>query len=341
MTVDFSRLRRASVIDLCLCFLVCGGIVILRDQLCRCSLRVPVCFQVFIEYAKVVTTRILHGIHRGVGMAEEIFSGKAVLGKDRDADAEGQADLSAADLDGMGGAANDLFGAAFNVSQGAEFGHHDDELVSAHSCDGVGFANGREQALPYGREKYVAVGMAKRIVDLLEKVDVYEEEGSLVVMVLRSENRLAKTLVEQRAIGEAGQVIVMRQKVDVIRAATVFGDIATGNGDSVAQADDLNIQPGVLDHVVLDEDFAGVGDSSADDFTIFVDEAGLDHEGPNLCEDFAVEGLAGHAEAALGIRVDVAECEVDDGAGRIGNAIKNVEVVEGRFSSGEESRVIG
>jgi hypothetical protein len=147
--------------------------------------------------------------------------------------------------------------------------------------------------------------------------------------------------VEERAIGEAGQVIVKGQIVDVIRAATVFGDITTGNSDSVAQADDLDIQPGALNHVVVNEDFAGVGNSATDDLTIFVDEPGLDHEGPNLGKDFPVEALAGHAESTLGIRVDVAESEVDDGAGGIGNPIKDIEVVEGRFSSGEESCRVG
>ena len=302
---------------------------------------VPLCRQALIEYAKAVPTRIFHGVHGSIGIAEEIFSGEAVLGKNRDADAEGQHDFSAADFDRIGCAANDLFSAALNVSYRAEFGHDNDELVSTHPGDGVGFANDGEQALPYCREEYIAVGMAKRIVDLLEVVDVNEEDRSLVSVVLCSKDRLAETLVQERAIGQAGEMIVMRQIVDVIGAVTVFGDIATGNGDSVAQADDLDIQPGALDHVVVDEDFAGVGNSGTDDLTIFVDEAGLDHEGPNLGEGFPVEALAGHAEPTLGIWVDVAESEVDDGAGGIGNPIKDIEVVEGRFSSGEESCRVG
>lgn len=300
----------------------------------------PLCHQALIEHAKAITTRVLHGVHGNVGIAEEIFRGAAALGKDGDADAEGQANFPAADLNGLGGTANNLFGAMLNVSYGAEFRHHNDELVPTQPRYCVRFANRGEQALPYGCEKNIAVDVAERIVDLLEPVDVNEEDRSLLVEILCSKDRLVETLVEQGAIGEAGQVIVKREIVDVIRAAAVLGDIAAGNGDSVAQSDDLDIQPGVLDHVVVDEDITRVGNAGADYLTIFVDEAGLNHKGPNFGEDFAIKGFAGHAEPTFGIRVDVAESEVDNGAGGIRNPIEDVEVVQSAFSSSEESRVV-
>ena len=46
------------------------------------------------------------------------------------------------------------------------------------------------------------------------------------------------------------------------------------------------------------------------------------------------------AEPALGIRVYVAEAEVDDGAGRIRNAVEDIEVIESTFRSGEKPGVI-
>jgi hypothetical protein len=220
------------------------------------------------------------------------------------------------------------------------FRHHNDELVSAHARDGVGFANGGEQALPHSREEDVAVGVAERVVDLFKVVDVNEEDRNLVAVVLRAEDRLAKTLVEQRAISEAGQVIVMGEIVDVIGAAAVLGDVAAGNSDSLAEPDHLDIKPGALDHLVVDEDFTGVGNPGADDLTISMDEAGFDHEGSNFGEYFAVKGFAGHTEPMLGIWIDVAESEVDNSAGGIGDAIEDVEVVQTAFSGGKESRVV-
>jgi hypothetical protein len=62
----------------------------------------------------------------------------------------------------------------------------------------------------------------------------------------------------------------------------------------------------------------------------------LDHEGPNLGENLAVEGFAGHAKPTLGIRVDVTESEIDDGAGGIGDAVEDVEVVQSAFSGSKE-----
>lgn len=295
---------------------------------------------IFVEHAKAVAARVFHGIHGCVGIAEQLFSGGAVVGKDSDSDTNGQTDLPAADLNGLGGAVNDPFAAALNVPHRVKFGHHNDELVSTHASDGVGFANGGEQALPHSREEDVTVGVAKRVVDLFEIVDVDEEDRNSLVLALRAEDRLAETLVEQSAIGEARQVIVMGEIVDVIGTAAVLGNVAAGNGDSVAEPDDLDIKPGAFDHLVVDKDFTGVWNSGADDLTIFMDEAGFDHEGPNFREDLAVEGSAGHAEPTLGIWIDVTEFEVHDGTGGIGDAVENVEVVQGAFSGGKELREV-
>ena len=182
--------------------------------------------------------------------------------------------------------------------------------------------------------------MAERVVDLLEVVNVNEEDRGLVLGVLCSKDCLTETLIQQRAIGETGQMIVMRKIVDVIGAAAVLGNIAAGNGDSVAQPDDLNVEPGGLDHLVIDEDLAGVGNPGAHDLAILVDEAGLDHEGPDLGEDFAVKALARHTESTRSIGIDIAESKVDNRTGRIGDAVEDVEIVESAFSSSEELRVI-
>lgn len=293
-----------------------------------------------IKDAKAITARVFHRVHGGISIAEEVFGSAAILRKNRDADTESHVDFPAADLYGLGGIANNLVAAALNVLYGTEFGHHNDELVSTHPRDGVGFANGGEQALSYSRQEEIAVGVTERVVDLLEMVDVNEEYRNLLVVVLCLKDCLAETLIEQRAIGETGQMIVMRKIVDVIGAAAVFGNVAAGNGDSTAQPDNLNVEPGSLDHLVVDEDLTGVRNSGADNLTILVNEAGFDHEGPDFGEDFAVKGLAGYAEPTCGIGVDIAESEVNDGAGRIGDPIEDVEIVKRALRSSQEPRVI-
>ena len=294
----------------------------------------------FAGDVNAVSARVFCGIHGSVGIAEEFFSGAAVLGKDTDSDAKSQIDLPATDLNGLGGVTNNLLTAALDVSYGVEIGHDNDEFVSPHARHAVGFANGGEQALPHSREEAVADSVAKRVVDLFKEVDINEEHRDFLVMVLPSEDRLAETLLEQLAVGEAGQVIVMREVVDVIGATAVLGNVAAGNGDSSAEPDDLDIKPGAPDHLVVDEYFSGIGDPSPNNLAISMDQSGFDHEGSNLGEDLAIEGFARHAEPTLGIRVDVTESEVDDLTQGIVNAVKDVEVVQSAFSGRKEAREV-
>lgn len=146
--------------------------------------------------------------------------------------------------------------------------------------------------------------------------------------------------MQQRTIGEPGEMVVVGQVVDVVGAAAMLGDVAAGNSHAIAQPDDLDIEPCALDHVVVDKDFADVGNAGADDFSILLDEAGADHEGTHFGEDLAVKAFARHAEAALGVGVDVAEAKVDDGAGGVGHAVEDVEVVEGVLGCGQKAGVL-
>lgn len=66
----------------------------------------------------------------------------------------------------------------------------------------------------------------------------------------------------------------------------------------------------------------------------------MDHEWTDFGEDLAVKGLPAHAQTAFGIGIDVAESEVDDGTGGIGDAIEDVEVVQSALRGGKESGVV-
>ena len=132
----------------------------------------------------------------------------------------------------------------------------------------------------------------------------------------------------------------MREIVDVIGVAAVFGNVAAGDGDAIAEPDDLDVEPRGFNHLVVDEDFTGVRNSGADDFKVFVDEAGLDHEWPHFGEDFSIEAFAGYAQPALSLRVNVAEGEIGDSSGFIGEAVEDVEVVQSAFDSSEEAGVV-
>ena len=159
-------------------------------------------------------------------------------------------------------------------------------------------------------------------------------------MALRANNRLAKTLMQQRAVGETSQVVMVCKVVDVIGSAAMLRNIAAGNGQAVSEPHNLNIEPSAFDHLVVDKNFTFVGNARPDDLAIFMDEARLDHEWPNFRQDFAVKRFAGHAKPTLGVRVNVAEAEINDSTGGIRDAVKDVEVIQGAFRRGEEPGMV-
>ncbi len=157
--------------------------------------------------------------------------------------------------------------------------------------DRIGFAHRGEQALADRGQQDVAVGVAQRVVDLLEIVDVENKDGHALVMLLGARDRLAETLVKKRAVGKPGEMVVVGEVVDVVGAAAVLGDVAAGDGDAVAEFHHLDVEPGALDHVVVDKDFAGIGNAGADDLAVLLDEAGPNHEGAHFGEDAGRRGF--------------------------------------------------
>ena len=54
---------------------------------------------------------------------------------------------------------------------------HDGELVAAHARDGVGLAHQSAQPIGHHLQQLVADGMAERVVDVLEVVEVEDVGG--------------------------------------------------------------------------------------------------------------------------------------------------------------------
>jgi len=120
----------------------------------------------------------------------------------------------------------------------------------------------------------------------------------------------------------------------------MLSNIAAGNCDAAVEPNDLDIEPSTFNHVVVYEDFTGVGNAGADDLTIFVNESRFGHEGSDVSENLSAEGFAAYAEPPLGIGVDVAEAEVHDRARGVRDTLKDVKIVETAFRSSKESGVV-
>ena len=100
----------------------------------------------------------------------------------------------------------------------------DGELVAAHARDGVGLAHEHAQPLGDHLQQLVAGGMAERVVDGLEVVEVEQVRGDDLA-ALDAGKRLLQPLVEQHAVGQAGQRIVMRHVRDLGLGAALLGDV--------------------------------------------------------------------------------------------------------------------
>ncbi len=89
---------------------------------------------------RAVAPVVLDAVHGEVGVLEEAVDVFAA-GKEADADAGGDDDLVFADANGLGDGGKQFLADLFSVLVGAKVGEQYDELVSAHTADGVGLAD--------------------------------------------------------------------------------------------------------------------------------------------------------------------------------------------------------
>ncbi len=94
------------------------------------------------EDLRAVASVVFDAVHGEVGVFEEAVDVFAD-GKEADADAGGDDDLVLADANGLGDGGEKFVADLFGILVGAKIGKEDDELVSAHAADGVGFADAR------------------------------------------------------------------------------------------------------------------------------------------------------------------------------------------------------
>ena len=150
-----------------------------------------------------------------------------------------------------------LIGRADRLEDAADEHHHvvgildpglnDGELVAAEPRHEIGFARAAGEAGGDRFQKLVADHVAERIVDALEFVDVDIEHRQLPVR--RGVGQFAlEPFVEQGAVRQVGQRVVMGEVGDALLGAAAFGDVFMGR------------QPSAVRHRLVDDlDRASVG----------------------------------------------------------------------------------
>ena len=97
--------------------------------------------------------------------------------------------------------------------RGIEPGQDQHELVAAEPRDGVRLAHRAGQPLRDRLQQLVAGIVAERVVDALEVVEIEEQAGDVRAVALRLREDLLQPLVQQRAVGQPGQDVVLRELV--------------------------------------------------------------------------------------------------------------------------------
>src|SRR6266851_5709943 len=131
----------------------------------------------------------------------------------------------------------DLLGDAHHVARLGKVLDERDEFVAAETGDGVAFPQAHSQTTRGLLEQPVAEGVAERIVDELEAVEIEEQERHRLAITLRVVERMGEALVEHVAVGQSRQGVVRRDVEQIL-----FGLLARHELADLAADDTHHLQ---------------------------------------------------------------------------------------------------
>ena len=222
------------------------------------------------EIAEPVPSRVLGGIHRLVGVSEQVFHPGGIVGIQRDTDAGRNIGYFFFQAEGVGQALPDALGDPPDIAGVIQFRQDDDEFVPAQARHGVGFAHAVADASRRLFQQQVAHVVPERVVDLLELVEVDEHQRHFQAGAVRFLDLLRQPVMEHAAVGQAGQRIVVGLVPDQFLGCFPAGDVADkpiefilarrvdcGNGQFDGEFAAIAVQPQHLDPRIQDSPFAG------------------------------------------------------------------------------------
>jgi len=104
------------------------------------------------------------------------------------------------------------------------------KLVAAQPRHRLGLAQHLRQALGELLEQAVADVVSERIVDQLEVIEIEEQYRHVVVIAFRLGNGLTNPIVEQGAVRQLGQRIVVGKEVDILLPLLALTDVQESPG---------------------------------------------------------------------------------------------------------------
>ena len=161
---------------------------------------------------------LLGHIHRDVRPLNQNFGFRAVLGKQRDADAAVHVQVQAFNAERLLHHGNQ-FARGELRARTADIGQQHRELVAAKPRHGVGLAQARQQAPADLAQHGVAHQVAQRVVDLLEPVEIHDQDRQRASRAQRVRHGLLEPVLKQRAVGKVGKGVVIREMADALFCA--------------------------------------------------------------------------------------------------------------------------
>ena len=138
-----------------------------------------------------------------------------------------------------------------------DVGDEDEELVASEPGDDVGRPHGVAEPVGHDAEELVAGRVAVAVVHKLEVVEVDEEHGDRQVAALGARDRLLEVLLEEEAVGQVGQRVVVGQMGEpglrgdqLVGGAAAVGDV--GDDPIHEPAAVLDPRPRALPHPARD-----------------------------------------------------------------------------------------
>ena len=164
-------------------------------------------------------------VHGGVGVADQVVGADRVALGQRDAEAGADEAVLALELERLADRGGEPVGDAADVVEVLDALEQDHELVAAEAGDHVVGAQLVGEALGDGDQQLVTGAVAERVVDDLEVVDVGEHHGDLAAQLGLALDRRGQHAVEQRAVRQVRQRVVVGLEVEPLGVALAGRDV--------------------------------------------------------------------------------------------------------------------
>ena len=167
----------------------------------------------------------LGAVEGHVGLFQQLVGVLAVGGRGGHADAGADHHLMALQVEGRGHGLDDASRQTRGPGHVLQAGLDHGELVAAQAGHGVAFAHAAAQPLGGHAQQGVAQRVAQGVVDGLEAVQVDEVDGQLITVASAAGQGVGEVLLEEDAVGQLGQRVVVRQPRDLGLGPLALGDV--------------------------------------------------------------------------------------------------------------------